>query len=143
MQTNQNTRRTGWTRLFALAIVCLLAGTLHAQSLELSNWTIDGGGGTSTGGSLTLRGTIAQPDADQPALGSTLELTGGFWPCAVRMPGDADGDVHCDVADLLTLVYSFGLYRGDPGYDLGCDFNYDDIVDVADLLDLVYNFGKY
>jgi hypothetical protein len=123
--------------------VGLLAGTLHAQSLELSNWTIDGGGGTSTGGTLTLRGTIAQPDVDQPALNSQLKLTGGFWPCAVRFEGDADGDVHCDVADLLALVYSFGLYPGDPGYNLEADFNYDNAVDVVDLLILVYAFGTY
>jgi hypothetical protein len=143
MHKNDNTRWTGWSRFLALAIVCLLAGTLHAQSLELSYWTVDGGGGTSTGGTLTLRGTIAQPDADQPALGGTLELTGGFWPCAVRMVGDVNGDVHCDVTDLLTLVYSFGLYRGNPGYNLECDFNYDDAVDVSDLLALVYAFGTY
>ena len=143
MHANENARWTGWSQLFALAMVGLLAGTLHAQSLELSNWTVDGGGGTSTGGGLTLRGTIAQPDADQPALGGPLKLTGGFWPCAVRMPGDTDGDVHCDVVDLLALVYSFGLVRGDPGYDLECDFNYDDAVDVVDLLTLVYAFGTY
>jgi hypothetical protein len=121
----------------------VLAAALPAHALELSNWTVDSGGGTSTGGTLTLRGTIAQPDADPPVLGGTLELTGGFWPCAVRFEGDATGDVHCDVADLLALVYSFGLVRGDPGYDLECDFNYDDMVDVVDLLTLVYAFGTY
>jgi hypothetical protein len=57
------------------------------------------------------------------------------------LPGDANRDGCVDVVDLLSLVYSFGLSAGDPGYDSTCDFNDDNTVDVADLLDMVYNFG--
>jgi len=46
---------------------------------ELSWRTIDGGGGTSSGGTYTLMGTIGQPDAGVMA-GGDYELLGGFWP---------------------------------------------------------------
>lgn len=40
--------------------------------------TIDGGGGTSSGGPYTLTGTIGQPDAAYLA-GGPYELLAGFW----------------------------------------------------------------
>lgn len=49
-----------------------------AQTYDLSWWTVDGGGGTSTGGNLELTGTVGQPDAGAAA-GGTLTLGGGFW----------------------------------------------------------------
>ncbi|MDH4238509.1 MAG: hypothetical protein OEW48_02995 [Phycisphaerae bacterium] len=45
----------------------------------LSWYTIDGGGGQSSGGPYTLTGTIGQPDAAYSA-GGNYELLGGFWP---------------------------------------------------------------
>jgi len=46
---------------------------------EISWYTIDGGGGRSSGGPYTLMGTIGQPDAAYSA-GGHFELLGGFWP---------------------------------------------------------------
>jgi hypothetical protein len=48
----------------------------------VSRHVIAGGGGTSTGGAFTLRGTLGQADADplQPSSGGSLTLAGGFWP---------------------------------------------------------------
>lgn len=54
---------------------------------------------------------------------------------------DTNGDGLCDVVDLLTLVGTFGLNAGDPGYDASADFNGDNTVDVVDLLTLVDYFG--
>jgi hypothetical protein len=45
---------------------------------EISWYTIDGGGGTSSGGPYTLTGTIGQPDAGW-SIGGIYELLGGFW----------------------------------------------------------------
>ncbi|MHC4559481.1 MAG: hypothetical protein ACYS80_19480 [Planctomycetota bacterium] len=45
---------------------------------EITWYTIDGGGGTSTGGQYTLTGTIGQPDAGW-SIGGIYELLGGFW----------------------------------------------------------------
>lgn len=59
-------------------ILLTLAATAHAQSYAITWWTVDGGGGTSSGGSYTLSGTIGQPDAGVLS-GGTYSLTGGFW----------------------------------------------------------------
>jgi hypothetical protein len=59
-----------------------------------------------------------------------------------KLTGDTDGNGEVDVADLLSVVSSFGLATGDAGFESACDFNNDQNVDVADLLTLVENFGK-
>jgi hypothetical protein len=55
---------------------CLPVGAQFA----IDWFTIDGGGGTSTGGVYSVRGTVGQPDANQtPLTGGSYSLTGGFW----------------------------------------------------------------
>jgi hypothetical protein len=49
------------------------------------NWhTVDGGGGTSTGGVYSVSGTIGQPDAGTMS-GGPYTLQGGFWAAAVAV----------------------------------------------------------
>jgi len=45
---------------------------------SISWYTIDGGGGTSSGSNYVLSGTIGQPDAGYHN-GGSYELLGGFW----------------------------------------------------------------
>ncbi len=47
-------------------------------TFELTWFTVDGGGGTSSGGDFVLSGTIGQPDAGTLA-GGDFTLRGGFW----------------------------------------------------------------
>lgn len=49
-----------------------------AQPFALEPFTIDGGGGTSSGGTYTLSGTIGQPDVGV-LKGGNFALEGGFW----------------------------------------------------------------
>jgi hypothetical protein len=49
-----------------------------AQTYSIDWYTIDGGGGTSSGGPYTLSGTIGQPDAGLHT-GGGYTLVGGFW----------------------------------------------------------------
>jgi hypothetical protein len=51
---------------------------LATDGYDLSWWTADSGGGSSTTGSYTLSGTAGQPDASALA-GGSYTLTGGFW----------------------------------------------------------------
>jgi hypothetical protein len=72
-------------------IASLLAGlsAFAAQAQYSIDWfTIDGGGGTSTGGVYSVSGTIGQPDAGTMS-GGSYSLTGGFWSLlsVVQMPG--------------------------------------------------------
>jgi len=72
-------RVLGAATLFVWASGALAAA---AGSVLRVDWlSIDAGGGTATGGSFSVSGTIAQVDADplQPSSGGNFELTGGFW----------------------------------------------------------------
>jgi hypothetical protein len=73
-----------------LGIWCLvLSSTSSALAQYSIDWhTIDGGGGTSTGGVYSVSGTIGQPDAGGPMTGGQYSLTGGFWALyAIQTPG--------------------------------------------------------
>lgn len=72
-----------------LLTLLVSSAPLLAQSYSIDWYTIDGGGGTSTNGQFTLRGTIGQPDASQSTMaGGAYSLTGGFWALfALQTPG--------------------------------------------------------
>ena len=77
----------------ALAIFCILQSAfclgLLAQPYSITSSTIDGGGGTSTGGVYSVSGTIGQPDAGPTLTNGQYSVSGGFWalPQAVQTPG--------------------------------------------------------
>ena len=82
----------------SLALVLFLAASAaSAQNFAIDWFTVDGGGGTSTGGVYTVSGTTGQPDAGQLS-GGAYTLDGGFWGivAAVQTPG----------APLLTITHS-------------------------------------
>jgi hypothetical protein len=68
------------SRLIVWIMLLVISAASRANGqYELSWYTIDGGGGTSSGGPYTLTGTIGQPDAAYSA-GGEYELLGGFLP---------------------------------------------------------------
>ena len=78
------------SKLFgAILLLCAaIPAALHAQNYSIDWYTIDGGGGTSTGGVYSVSGTIGQPDAGGPMTGGNFTLSGGFWTLfAVQTPG--------------------------------------------------------
>jgi hypothetical protein len=74
--------------LLLLVVMSLAAPAVRAQSYSIDWFTIDGGGGTSTGGVFSVSGTIGQPDAGHMS-GGNYTLDGGFWGifAAVQTPG--------------------------------------------------------
>ena len=72
---------------------CLLLWLCCAQAraqFAIDWFTLDGGGGTSTGGVFSVSGTVGQPDANSPPMtGGAFSLTGGFWSLfsTVQTPG--------------------------------------------------------
>ena len=74
---------------FAILILATRLATAAAQNFAIDWQTIDGGGGTSTGGTFRLRATIGQPDAGGPLTNGQFAVTGGFWalPVAVQTVG--------------------------------------------------------
>lgn len=69
-------------------IAAVFTTTARAQNYSIDWFTIDGGGGTSTGGVYSLSGTIGQPDAGVMTNGP-YTLAGGFWSGVnvVQTPG--------------------------------------------------------
>lgn len=121
-----------------LFVACLLpiisvAGS-SGQTPGLQWYTVDGGGEMfSENGSLTLHGTIGQPDAGIMS-GGSLTLSGGFWfPLDF---GDCDWDGTVSLFDEAAFV---GCVTGPGGGPVpaGCDcFDLDgngaiDLFDVA------------
>ena len=50
-----------------------------AQQYAIDWYKISGGGGTSTGATYQVAGTIGQPDASGAMTGANFSLSGGFW----------------------------------------------------------------
>lgn len=139
------TCRKSMNAIGLLLLLGSLAPTALAQ-LDLSWYTIDGGGATfSTGGSFTLGGTIGQPDAGVMS-GGTFSLTGGFWGAATggnpcNLLGDIDNDNDTDLQDLAFLLASFGAQTGDPNFNPAADIDGNGVVTLQDLAFLLSEFG--
>ena len=83
----------------AVATALCVTTDAMAQSYSIDWHKVAGGGGTSTGGTYQVSGTIGQPDAGTPMTGGNYSLTGGFWALyAVQSAG----------APVLTITYSGG-----------------------------------
>lgn len=63
------------------------------------------------------------------------QSTGG-----VVVPGDANGDGHADLIDLIILAQAWYTQPGDPNWDPRADFNNDNIVNLYDLSALARNW---
>ena len=73
----------------AAVVLALIAQTIHAQSFAIDWYKVSGGGGTSTGATYQITGTIGQADAGGAMTGGSYSLTGGFWSLisVVQTPG--------------------------------------------------------
>jgi hypothetical protein len=121
-------------KILAAICVATLAQAAYAQP-TIDWYTIDGGGGTSTGGSFELSGTIGQPDAGVMS-GGSFELSGGFWtaspPPAANCDYDFNQDENVDLLDAQQMAQVFvGLIPAQPGW-LDGDLNLDENADLTD-----------
>jgi hypothetical protein len=75
----------------AVTLMAFLGAVLcaAAQGYSINWYKIAGGGGTSSGGTYQISGTVGQHDAGGPMTGGTYSLTGGFWAllAVVQTPG--------------------------------------------------------
>ena len=108
--------------IVSVILFAVLNATVASGQYELSWYTIDGGGGRSSGGPYTLTGTIGQPDAAWSSVGN-YELLGGFWP----------GGPLCFV-DFESFA-RFAEYWLEPGTGLPADL-YEDVDNIVNELDL-------
>src|SRR5713226_10232597 len=65
-----------WCFILLHAVFCL---PVIGQSYSIDWFTIDAGGGTSTGGVYQISGTIGQPDVGPTMSSGDYSVDGGFW----------------------------------------------------------------
>jgi hypothetical protein len=82
-----NLRQAGKASLVLAALLLLASVVLAQGGYDLSWFTVDGGGGSSSGGLYMLSGTIGQPDTGPAFIGGGYTLVGGFWGGEVAAPG--------------------------------------------------------
>ncbi len=121
--------RCGVLGLLACAVLPLAA----AQQYEIDWWTVDSGGGASSGGYFDVAGTVGQHDAGTTIMtGGGFELTGGFW--GVTTTGEPQyevGDLNCDGwvnnGDIDAFVYALSYPEQYPDEYPDCDIMLGDI----------------
>lgn len=112
----------------------LTASIAIGGTLEVSWYTIDGGGVmSSTGGDFALSGTVGQPDAGIGIMtGGDFTLSGGFWAVQIcpMVASDFDGDCDVDLDDFTTFEAAMNGPNQPPGApapdldnDNDCDLN--------------------
>ena len=101
-----------------------------AQPFSVSWYSIDGGGGTSVGGTFELSGTIGQPDAGNLS-GGGFELRGGFWPA--MQESTLLGDVNLDSVVNLLDVDPFIDRIATGTFQAEADCNQDGAVNLLDV----------
>lgn len=78
-------KKAAITVLALIFCTCALAQSVGGE-FEIRSYTIDGGGGHSSGGNFTLTGTIGQHDASsQSSTGGDFISSGGFWAKVLEM----------------------------------------------------------
>jgi hypothetical protein len=123
-----NPRKAGKVSL-ALTLLLLLVSVALAQGdqddYDLSWWTVDSGGDTSTGTdnthnvTYTLSGTAGQPDAGGLS-GGPYMLVGGFWAAVIEEPTAIDllSFTAEPFADHVTLTWQTGTEVDNAGFNL-------------------------
>jgi hypothetical protein len=72
-----------------LSFSLLISACAFAGNFTVDQFSIDGGGGTSSGGTFSVTGTVGQPDAGEMS-GGSFGVEGGFWSLfAVELTPDA------------------------------------------------------
>lgn len=135
--------RRGHSALAAcLALAVLLGSELAALAqtggpYDLS-WHNIGPGGSASGGSYDLLGSIGQPDAATMS-GGSYTLTGGFLPggptCALA--GDLNGDGQVTVLDIQMIAAAWPQATSSFPYDQSGDGD----LDVQDVTLVTAQFG--
>ena len=141
------------TLLLGAGATLALAHTALAQSIAIPWYTIDCGGGTSTSASLSLTGTIGQPDAGTALVSPRIYVLGGFWGATSgRLPGcvadfddgsgtgTPDGGVTLDDLLYFLVLYGNGDVRADIDDGSGTG-THDGGVTIDDLLFFLVHFN--
>ncbi len=126
--------------LAILGIFNLLNPETTSAQFSIPWFTIDGGGGTSSGGGFTLQGTIGQHDAGATMTGGSFSFTGGYWAGAGNdggiILGDVNGDGVVNLLDVAPFVNAVTTGTFIPEADINGD-GVVNLLDIAPFVDLL------
>ena len=131
------TQRNSTLAVGVIAVTC----SAGAQPFKVTQSVVAGGGGTLSGGSYELAGTIGQAEAGQMLQSGSFELRGGFWTgwsSAARLCADQNGDGLVSPTDFSAWILNFN------SMDPVADTNQDGFVTPADFTAWIqaYNQGS-
>lgn len=136
------TRGFRWLGCGLLVAVAASTAAAGGVGLEIPWYTIDGGGGTSSGGGFALSGTVGQADAGTVMTGGAFRLSGGFWFAVETGDCNVDGAVTANDYQAFEGCVS-GVDGGLPMPLCTCsDFDGDGDVDLADYAEFVLSFSN-
>ncbi len=122
-----------------IIVLLVLVLSLHANGDYEITWsTIDNGGGASTGGTYSLVGTIAQPDAGEMA-GGDYKLAGGFWPRGPLVSCFVDFEHFAQFA----MYWLDGPCNAGNDWCYGSDLDSSGDVTITDLNEVAYFWLDY
>ena len=122
--------------LLVLGAVFLLAAPAGAQFV-ITRSVIAGGGGESSGGVFTVRGTIGQHAAGPASgamTGGSFGHTSGFWaglPCAV----DFNSDGFVNTLDFIAFLNAFNAGQ------LSADWDGNGFINTIDFIQFLNDFN--
>jgi len=91
-------------KALTLLIIVLVTISIVGADYSISWYTIDGGGGQSSGGPYVLTGTIGQPDADFANFAEYWMQSGAGLPADLYQDGIIDYDDLLEFADLWLCI---------------------------------------
>lgn len=98
---------------FTMGSYLSFSATPSSAGFQVSSWTVDGGGGVSSGGGFEIAGTIGQPDSAPQLSGGCWSVDPGFWDeyTVLTMPGAPR--LRIRLLDAGTVLVSFSPGCGD------------------------------
>ena len=122
--------------VMALLVTMFITVDSANAQVEIIDYSIDGGGGISSGGNFTVQATIGQPDAGTESSGGNFTVTGGYAGNPDILLGDVNGDGVVNLLDVAPFVEAVtsGMYI--PAADVNQDGAVD-LLDVAPFVELL------
>src|SRR5258706_1420942 len=104
-----------------IALLLLAHATAPAQSFSIDWFSMDGGGGSSTGALYSVTGTISQADAGPAMSGANYTVSGGFWSVIAAVQSSGGPLLKLTLTPTNTVVLSWPSPSTGFGFEANSD----------------------